>query len=49
MSAKTFYIRRVPEEVARQAKAAAALKGQSLEEFVIDAVKAALPKPPAKK
>jgi predicted HicB family RNase H-like nuclease len=35
-------VRRVPKELGRQAKSIAALKGQSLQEFVIEAIRKAV-------
>ena len=52
MDDQTIYVRQVPEELVRRAKSASALKGQTLREFVIEAVRAAVDadgKKPAKK
>jgi len=42
MATKTVNLRDVPEDLVRQAKALAALRGMSLKEFILDAVRQAL-------
>lgn len=42
MTTKTVNLRDVPEDLVRQAKAFAALRGMSLKEFILDAVRESL-------
>jgi predicted HicB family RNase H-like nuclease len=44
METRILNIRNVPEELARRAKAAASLRGISFQEFVIEALRAAVEK-----
>jgi plasmid stability protein len=41
---KTVNLRDLPEELVRRAKACAALHGQTLKDFVVDAIRAAVEK-----
>ena len=47
MTERTLYVRHVPDALLREAKARAAREGRSLGELVIDAVAAAVARPPA--
>jgi predicted HicB family RNase H-like nuclease len=42
MDETVLTVRHVPKELARRAKSAAALKGQTLQEFVVEAIRAAI-------
>lgn len=46
MATKTVNLRDVPEDLVRQAKAFAALRGMSLKEFILDAVRQVLSQSP---
>jgi hypothetical protein len=45
MATKTVNLRDVPEDLVRQAKAFAALRGMSLKGFILDAVRQAIAQP----